>query len=499
MPNLVSILGGPGGSIGKTFIAPQEAVRSIVQPPQEAARSFATPPATANAEELRSAREMGLTARPKTPTKTPGAGTLIDALVSSVIAHTSRKNAIGPRGLPKLRLAVGAVLGDILSCWAKDPPAMTFRTSKEETFTGEAVTYTYFRMALDGLLAGGMVRRHAGIRYVQSDIHPSDGRAARYWPATVLLDAAGSAGLRPDNLDEHFAHVFPARPPKVPHPVLIRPFRSRGRGRSDAAPPDYRDTTARAIRQEVEMWNAFAGTFDVEGCRPPRFRRMFTGELGLHGRWYAAGSANYQGLDKQRRVAITINGQPVVELDARASFLTILHGVFGLPLPGGDPYALPGIPRNVVKAGIVATLGKGSIIRRWSKGSLRNTPDCASYSATTVGGALIHRYPFLAKLGDIVAHLPESLRGSRGVVAAFLMGNESSTMTAAMGYVREHAGALALPVHDSLIVPESVEAIGRQGIAEGFMRFAKVVPVVEVSRRASSATGRPLAAAPMAE
>ena len=57
-------------------------------------------------------------------------------------------------------------------------------------------------------------------------------------------------------------------------------------------------------------------------------------------------------------------------------------------------------------------------------------------------------------------------------------------MTMAMEYVRKHAEALALPVHDSLIVLETVETIGRQGIAAGFVRFAKVVPVIEVSRAA---------------
>ena len=423
---------------------------------------------------------MGLTARPKTP----AAETLIGALVGIVIAHTSRKNAIGPKTLPKLRRAVGGVLGDILTCWAKNPPAMTFRTSKEETFTGEPVSYTYFVMTLEGFLAAGLLHRHGAIRFAQSEISPSDGKAARYWPAVGLLDAARGHGLHTGNLDEHFAHEFPTRPPKIVHPVLVRPFRSYGRRRDDAVPPDYRSMVARTIRDEVEAFNSFAGTFDVQGCRPPRFRRMFTGDLTLQGRWYAVGPVNYQGIDKPRRAAVTINGEPVVELDVRASFLTILHGVFGLPLPEGDLYDLPGIPRDVVKAGVVATLGKGSIIRRWSKRSVKDTPECAFHSAATVGTALLHRYPFLGHLGDTVSHLPKSLRESRGLLSAFLMGIESSAMTMAMEYVRKHAEALALPVHDSLIVLETVETIGRQGIAAGFVRFAKVVPVIEVSRAA---------------
>ena len=465
MADLVPILreGGGGGGIGKTFMTPTPSPRS-----------YAPPPATANREALRDAREMGLTARPRTS----GANGLTDAMVRHVIAHTPRKNARRPATIRKVRLAVGAVLGDLLACWAKDPPAMTFRASKEGTFTGEAVSYTYFRMTLDGLRAAGLVHRHGGIRYARSEMDPSDGKAARYWPTERLLDAAEGHGLAAVGLDAHFAHEFPARPPAIPQPVLLRPFQSYGRQRSNAVPPDQRNPAARAIREEVEAFNAFASTFDVQGCRPPRFRRMFTGRLDLHGRWYAAGSVNYQGLNKRSRGRLTIDGQPVVELDVRASFLTILHGLCGVPIPESDLYDIPDVPRDVAKAAVVSTLGKGSSVRRWSVGTLRRTPACAEHSAPKVAAALATRYPFLLTLGDVVAHLPDTFRASRGVVSAYLMGVEANAMTVAMGYIREHGGALALPVHDSLIVPESAEAIAREGIAEGFRRFAKVVPVV---------------------
>ena len=277
--------------------------------------------------------------------------------------------------------------------------------------------------------------------------------------------------------------MFPSRPPKVLQPVLVRPFRAYGIRRVVASPPDYRDPTARAIRDEVRAFNTFAAGFDVQHCRPPQFHRKFTGGLPLHGRWYAGGSVNYQGFSKTERASLVIDGQPVVELDVRASFLTILHGLFDVPLPEDDLYAFPGIPRDVVKAGIVATLGKGSIICQWSKRSIKKTEECAEHSAPKVAAALVTRYSFLLTLGDVVAHPPDTFRASRGVISAYLMGVESNAMTVAMGYIREHGGALALPVHDSLIVPESAEAIAREGIAEGFRRFAKVVPVIEVSRQ----------------
>jgi len=47
--------------------------------------------------------------------------------------------------------------------------------------------------------------------------------------------------------------------------------------------------------------------------------------------------------------------------------------------------------------------------------------------------------------------------------------------------IKRPTRALALPVHDSLILPASAEAVGRAGLAEGFLKFAKVVPVIEAN------------------
>jgi hypothetical protein len=59
---------------------------------------------------------------------------------------------------------------------------------------------------------------------------------------------------------------------------------------------------------------------------------------------------------------MTLDGEPVAELDITASYLTVLHGKLGKPLPvaeGCDPYsAVPGVPRGIVKGWVVATLSR---------------------------------------------------------------------------------------------------------------------------------------------
>jgi hypothetical protein len=68
---------------------------------------------------------------------------------------------------------------------------------------------------------------------------------------------------------------------------------------------------------------------------------------------------------------MTINGKPVCEVDVRASALTIFQASVGQPLdfsnnPDLDPYALPELDRDVVKAFITVTFGNGQCPVRWS-------------------------------------------------------------------------------------------------------------------------------------
>lgn len=82
-------------------------------------------------------------------------------------------------------------------------------------------------------------------------------------------------------------------------------------------------------------------------------------DWNLGGRLYSVGEDNYQQLGGAERARIRINGKPTCELDIRASNLTIFQALVGQPLdfvnnPGLDPYTLPGLPREVVKAFITA-------------------------------------------------------------------------------------------------------------------------------------------------
>jgi hypothetical protein len=155
-----------------------------------------------------------------------------------------------------------------------------------------------------------------------------------------------------------------------------------------------------------------------------------------------------------------------------------MHGLLGLPLPDGDPYEFPDMPRSVVKSWIVAAIGKGSPVTRWARKAVKGSPELQDHDPKRVGRVICHRYPFLRNPADAVCvqagldaltHIatPAKLLTHR------LMAIEAEVIGGAMRYVRTD-GVLALPIHDSLIVPRSRVAHATRGLIGAFATLAKV-------------------------
>ena len=231
----------------------------------------------------------------------------------------------------------------------------------------------------------------------------------------------------------------------------------------------------------------------MSGLSASALAQAVSADRVLHGRWYAVGAEGvYQGMSKDERARITINGESVAEVDIHASQLSIAHGLLGLPLPEGDLYAIDGLPRDVVKQWIVATLGLGKPVRRWAAKTLRDAPEFAAYEPRDVGRRIVARYPFLktpadalrGPLGlDQLRHLgpPEKLLTHR------LAGIESDALTGVMAVLRPpFANELALPMHDGLIVPKSSLRSIRGNFDVSFGYFAKVRVRLKVAQEGRS-------------
>jgi hypothetical protein len=304
-----------------------------------------------------------------------------------------------------------------------------------------------------------------------------------------LLRAAAAHGITRDNVREAFKYR-PApkvgKAPKVNEPLRLKAFKRHPNGRAPTLSIDFSaDPLAAVLRAEVEAMNTFAAATPVEGCLPPRWFRQFIGCFRLFGRICAAGPGNYQSMAAAERLrSIRIAGEPVVEIDIRASLLTFLHGALRLPLPEGDLYALPGIPRDVAKFWINATLGKGTPVDKWPKDSPRAPPELHKHPAPAVKAAALARYPFLADPSSVAEEFRLIAEPRRALIHA-LMGVEADVILAALQALRAES-ILGLPMHDGIIVPASAEARACELLRQAAEREVGVELGLKVDRPATA-------------
>lgn len=449
------------------------------------AASWENPTATLTTEQLRDAQWLPLSATPASS----GAASLLADLAARVAAletaSPDRKTKRRAAGLTKLNGAIGAIVGGVLRRWKRSEPQAVFRSRTPANFTGSPVAARQFLTAMDGLTSLGFINGSKAIRFFVVSWGPGldvyQGKAPRYWPSSALLLAATKHGVTPATIATDFTDIIPTKPPAIPKPVQVFAVKQRGKRDKVPLPLERLADQGVRIRQGIEDANAFAARHDVQGCLPPRWYRVFVECPLLGGRWQAAGREGvYQVMPKPERLArITIDGESVAEVDVKASHLSIMHGLLGLPLPEGDPYEFPAVPRAVVKAWITATLGKGSPVSQWAKKATKQDPELLRHAAKEVGRLICDRYPFLRTPAKVVAraagldrlsHIgpPERLLTHR------LMAIEAQALTGAMEYLRTGRGVLALPVHDSLIVPQSGVGHVGGGFDGAFSHVAKL-------------------------
>lgn len=386
---------------------------------------------------------------------TPAAQALVEAVVAQVVGFeqaTGRRRR-GTSELAKLKGAAGAIVGGLLRLSGKTSPALAFRSSHKESFNGATVGFRQFDPVMKALVTLGLIGRHKGITYDINDFGgPFAPRrlASRYWPTPVLLSLAAEHGVCSK---DDFRHVFSTTPPKV---TCVLRLKSPGRNDKEL-PFDPEEQPAISIREGVEAHNQLAEATSVTGCLPPRWCRIFTVDWTMHGRWYALGSdGNYQRLSERQRLQITIGGEPVAEVDIRASSLTLMHGLLGLPAPDGDPYEIAGVPRGAVKSWVVISLGKGSPVVKWPGDT---SDEVRAFDPREVAKAVIGRYPFMAEPWKAVERWrPQG--DPKKLLVHYLMGLEASILSRAMSHLRGPEDyhlprVLSLPMHDGLIVPVS--------------------------------------------
>jgi hypothetical protein len=464
----------------------------------------------------------------------PAAIALIDDLTQRIArADSRRKNRRRERGETKLRQAVGAIVGGLLRAWwHKDGPRPVGHSNAADAFTPKAlgqipfqagshsgaerrpaVGRRLFKTVIDGLKAEMLIEHkrgfflppNASFRMGQG----GKGKSARYWPTPKLLRLSEASGLDSTTIAAAFLAPRPARVVTPRALVQLRPFKVqpwqswrqvaapalpqiKGSRQQDGRPPSG---LAEDVQAQNELAAATEVTFPTETrCYHPQWLRVFHASWHLQGRWYpyghggdlAAGQVgSYAGLKAAQRAMMLIGGMPVVELDVHASQLTLLLGLSGQPLPDHDDlYELHDYDRAVVKQWVLETCGKGRPPTRWSRKLPADAPARAERIGE-VGAAVVRRFPALKQPDLIVPDdlVAEIRRPAHELVTHYLAAREAEAMTSAMRRLRQQ-GILALPVHDSLIVPASAQEAAREAIAAGYQAVCRLVPHVRDKNKA---------------
>lgn len=249
---------------------------------------------------------------------------------------------------------------------------------------------------------------------------------------------------------------------------------------ADAEIPCKHEAAAARLGKFVRTYNAVLKDVVVAyGSMPidPYLHRVFNGSMSLGGRFY--GSA-HQTMKKQYRQRITIDGEPTVELDYSALHPSLLLWRTGGAL-SADPYTeiagKAGITRELVKALLLRLINSENVSDFCRVvTSSGNESKKAEAEAGRADEWFIPDVPTGYKGADFVeaveAAFPTLTGSFGGTIGLELQGIDSKLMADLLAECLS-AGIVALPVHDSVIVPQSRADDAREIMFNCYQRMTK--------------------------
>ena len=435
-------------------------------------------------EELQAARYATLRAH----ATTEQAKALVAKLASMVEEHSlatglrknRRKATAG-----KLEYATGAFLADLLRPLdAEEANGWVYKSLKKAAFTGAAVPRRTFEQLYEALKGLGFLDHVLGHKVANDRYADTTQYASRFRATPALLRFCTEHGVEPTKALEHFEFEY-----DLPeHPIELR-ARKEKNWYSKSSPPgipmDFvRTDFVEDMENSIRELNTYFAKQKLRGGSHHGYVRIFSNgddpdfEWNAGGRFYSQHFVeSYQVKDNEHRRRMTINDEPVAEIDLRASYLTIFLSMHGIQLETTkDPYELPGFggkARIAVKQWMVATFGNTKPIRRWPERMLKKTPELSQYRVATINEAVLAKYPTLASWG-------KPLKG-RLLSWADLMFLESEVMFGAMLNLMHIHDTPSLSVHDSLIVPASKAEIAEEAIKWTFHAKHRVEPLLKIN------------------
>ncbi|WP_199261898.1 hypothetical protein [Paracoccus binzhouensis] len=176
--------------------------------------------------------------------------------------------------------------------------------------------------------------------------------------------------------------------------------------------------------------------------------RIYNQDMSRGGRFYGMGTS-WQNIKSEARKALTIDGEPVVELDFKTLHPAILYAEAGVPMPA-DCYDIDGWPRNLVKVAML------TLINATTESKARFSIAHSDRMAQVAKPGSQEAIQAAARLIDAIKrkHAPIA-RSFHSDAGARLMRIDSDIAEGVMGLLIARKGIVTLPVHDSFLVPAS--------------------------------------------
>ena len=330
--------------------------------------------------EIADARYMGLMCLPISPE----AKALVNDIIKVIEQAEQRQRARKANDKAAFRSAVGLITGDLLIALEVKEYGWSYHGLSPAAFDDRSVGYKTFKPIVETMEAVGLIVISKGRNIkapqfnegVATSYYP--GFASRFRPTQVLVSMARASGVGQGQAREHFVHQLP----KKVIEVRTKSTKAFGRKATGKRMKFEHTEKSRAMEADVKSLNKFLGGFELEGGSFSGYRRLFSNgdidgfDFQWGGRLYGVGDYSYQNIKKTQRQKMTIGGEEVVEIDINASYLTILHGMAGYPLPNKDDlYAIGSYNRVIVKAWITATIGHHGFHTRLPKNAIQEIKD----------------------------------------------------------------------------------------------------------------------------
>jgi hypothetical protein len=248
---------------------------------------------------------------------------------------------------------------------------------------------------------------------------------------------------------------------------IARPAESVILRDADGALLDYRDTaSSMRMRRSLEQLNEAIRSTDISDNVAAPLTRIFNRNFRRGGRFYAQGGG-WQSMKKEARKRITIDGEPVVEIDYKTLHPAILYAQAGVPLPE-DCYAIDGWPRALVKLALLVLINAENWVA--ARFAIAHHDALAAVTAPGSQDAMAAAARLIADVKRVHSHIKWAFHSDKG---AELMRIDSHLAETVM-HLMLRQGVVVLPVHDSFLVPASKaelleEAMLKAAHEAGFM------------------------------